>query len=306
MQPIRAGSTKATLIGFAAIPIWSLLPALTVLAGSIPPLELVALTFVLGASVGAAFLVWSPAARRDLRRAGTAPVLIGIAGFFGYHFSYFLALQNAPPVEASLVNYLWPALIVIFSAALPLRAGAGNLSGWHIAGVGVAFSGAVLAIGGGGVPRLEGNAFGYGMALAAALIWSSYSVGTRLFAAVPSAAVALYCAGTALLAGAAHAASGEFVWPEAGVQTLAIIALGAGPLGIAFYAWDYGCKHGDLRMLGVLANFAPVFSTALLTLSKLAPAKPTLWLAALLVTGGALLTSVNFLRNSRARRTPDS
>jgi drug/metabolite transporter (DMT)-like permease len=31
-----------------------------------------------------------------------------VYGLFGFHFFLFLALRHAPPVEANLVNYLWP------------------------------------------------------------------------------------------------------------------------------------------------------------------------------------------------------
>src|ERR1700743_1189342 len=89
---------KATLFGLLAIPLWSLLAVLTVLAGAIPPLELVALTFTLGAAVCLAFLGTSTKVRVELRSLTAAPVLLGIAGLFGYHFSYFLALQNAPAI----------------------------------------------------------------------------------------------------------------------------------------------------------------------------------------------------------------
>ncbi len=293
---------KATLIGLSAIPVWSLLPTLTVLAGVIPPLELVALTFALGSGVGAIFLAARDQARKDLRSVSAVPILIGVAALFGYHFSYFLALQNAPAIEASLVNYLWPVLIVLFSAALPSSAGAGGLTIYHVLGALTAFVGATLAISGGGKFTLSGNAFGYGMALVAALTWSSYSVVTRLFRAVPSSAVTIYCIGTAALALAAHLALEEFVWPSTWLQLAAILALGIGPLGVAFYVWDYGCKHGDLRVLGVSSYFAPVFSTALLVATGLAPAKPALWLAAILITAGALLASKTFLADALSRR----
>src|ERR1700742_1742862 len=88
---------RATFVGLVAIPLWSLLALLTVLAGPMPPLELVALTFTLGSFAGVAFLAASAKARRELRSVTAAPVFVGIAGLFGYHFSYFLALQNAPP-----------------------------------------------------------------------------------------------------------------------------------------------------------------------------------------------------------------
>jgi drug/metabolite transporter (DMT)-like permease len=226
---------------------------------------------------------------------------MGVAALFSYHFSYFLALQNAPAIEASLVNYLWPILIVLFSAALPKSAGAGGLTAYHLLGAIVAFAGAALAISGGGRFTLAGNVFGYGMALVAALTWSSYSVATRLFRAVPSSAVAIYCIGTAALAFAAHSALEKFVWPSTPTQLAAIIALGVGPLGVAFYVWDYGCKHGDLRVLGVSSYFAPVLSTALLVATGLAPAKPSLWIAAILITLGALLASRTFLASALSR-----
>ncbi len=305
MKGASARKAKATVIGALAIPIWSVLPVLTVLAGNTPPLELVALTFTLGALVGIAFLAVSANARRELRCIGLMPVLVGIAGLFGFHFAYFLALQNAPAVEANLLDYLWPVLIVIFSAALPSRASTGTLTFWHLAGVAIAFAGASLAIGGGHALSFGGNAFGYGMALLAALIWSSYSVVTRLFDNVPSAAVALYCLGTALLAWSAHFALETSVWPAQGPQILAIAGLGIGPVGIAFYVWDYGCKHGDLRMLGVAAYFAPFLSTALLTITGLSPANPALWAAALLITAGALLTSISVLRPRRLSPAPN-
>jgi drug/metabolite transporter (DMT)-like permease len=303
----HASPARATLTGLLAVPIWALLPALTVLAAEIPPLELVALTFTIGSLVGLIFLLASATARSDLREVGFRPVLLGISAFFGYHFAYFLALQNAPPVEANLLNYLWPVLIVALSSALPSHAQAGRLTLWHVTGVAIAFAGAALAITGGAGLKLGGNAFGYSMALTAASIWSSYSVATRLFRAVPSIAVAFYCLGTAFLAWCAHAALETFVWPAPGAPSLAIVALGIGPLGIAFYLWDHGCKHGDLRLLGVSAYFAPVLSTFLLMASGLGESKPELWIAALLITGGALLTSVQHLlkaRTSRADREP--
>jgi drug/metabolite transporter (DMT)-like permease len=290
------------LTGLLAIPIWALLPALTVLASGTPPLELVALTFTIGSIIGLIFLLISATARSDLREVGFRPVLLGISAFFGYHFAYFLALQNAPPVEASLLNYLWPVLIVALSSALPSHAEAGRLTLWHIVGVAIAFAGAALALTGGGGLKLGGNAFGYGMALTAASIWSSYSVATRLFRAVPSIAVIFYCLGTAFLAWCMHAALETFVWPAPSAPSLAIIALGIGPLGIAFYLWDYGCKHGDLRLLGVSAYFAPMLSTFLLMASGLGEPNPKLWMAALLITAGALLTSMQFLLAARTLR----
>jgi hypothetical protein len=50
--------------------------------------------------------------------------LLGVAGLFGFHFLLFLALRLAPPVEANLVNYLWPLLIVVLTPLI--------LPGWRL------------------------------------------------------------------------------------------------------------------------------------------------------------------------------
>jgi drug/metabolite transporter (DMT)-like permease len=146
---------------------------------------------------------------------------------------------------------------------------------------------------------------GYGVALLSALTWASYSVISRVFAGVPSSAVTLYCAATAVAGAAAHFALEETVWPLSGLQWIAAAGLGLGPVGLAFYVWDYGCKHGDLRVLGASAYFAPLLSTVLLVVFGLADGSPALWLAALAITGGAMLASKDMLgRKSPAASMP--
>jgi drug/metabolite transporter (DMT)-like permease len=287
----------ATLVGLVAVLLWATLAPLTVLAGGVPPLQLVAMSFSIGALIGAAYLAMRPQARAELRRVTLPAALLGVTGLLGFHFFYFLSLSLAPPLEANLVNYLWPLLIVLFSALLP-NAG-GRLKAHHLLGAFIAFAGAALAITKGErLPALSSDVLaGYGVALLSALTWSSYSVLSRLFAGVPSSAVTLYCAATALAGAAGHAALENTVWPLSPVQLLAAAGLGLGPVGLAFYVWDHGCKHGDLRVLGASAYFAPLLSTVLLIVFGLADGSPVLWLAAFAITGGALLASKDMLRS---------
>ena len=292
----------ATGVGLIAVLLWASLATLTVLAGGIPPLQLEAMSFALGSLIGAGYLIAVPQARRDLRRLSWPAVLLGVAGLLGYHFFYFLSLGSAPPLQANLINYLWPLLIVLFSALLPGERG--RLRWNHIAGALLALGGAVLAITGG---RLDGVALsgalpGYTAAVAAAFTWASYSVLTRLFPAVPSSAVTIYCAVTALAATVAHSLAETTVWPLSSMQWLAVLLLGLGPVGLAFYVWDYGCKHGDLRVLGAAAYFAPLLSSALLMAFGLAEASPTLWIAATAITAGALLAAKDLLLGGAAER----
>ena len=183
--------------------------------------------------------------------------LIGIAGLFGYHFFYFTALRNAPAVEASLIAYLWPLLIVVGSALLP-----GETLRWHhIAGTVLGLAGAFLIVSrGGGLSFDPQYAFGYAMAGLCALTWSSYSLLSRRFPAVPTSVVTWFCAATALLSLACHLLLEETVWPADTGQWLAVLGLGLMPVGAAFYAWDHGVKRGNFTRVVFYINSVYGFS----------------------------------------------
>jgi drug/metabolite transporter (DMT)-like permease len=105
---------RATLIGFSAVAMWALLALLTDASGQVPPFLLSAITFSIGTGVGLVARLFMPAPDKS-QKIPPQVWLIGIAGLFGYHFFYFTALRNAPAVEASLIAYLWPLLIVLGS-----------------------------------------------------------------------------------------------------------------------------------------------------------------------------------------------
>jgi drug/metabolite transporter (DMT)-like permease len=265
---------------------WALLAAMTAASGQVPPFQLTAMAFAIGAAAG---LVWIAAAGRwsDLRQ-GWPAWLLGVGGLFGYHFFYFTAIRNAPAVEASLIAYLWPLLIVLLSALLP-----GERVRWfHIAGAALGLAGTVLVTSG-GVSADPQYALGYGAAFICAVIWAVYSVVSRSFAGVPTGAVAGFCLATAILSALAHLGLEDTVWPANGGQWTAVIGLGLMPVGAAFYVWDYGVKKGDIQVLGAGAYLAPILSTAILILSGFAEPSLAIGAAALLITGGAVLASKN-------------
>ena len=279
---------SATLIGFGAIMLWSSLALLTALSGAAPPFELAALTFSVGGLCGIIY-----AAARGRLSALVQPSrvwAVGIGGLFAYHALYFAALRRAPPADASLIAYLWPLLIVLFSAALPGE----RLRARHVIGAALGFAGAAtLFLSKGASFAVAGGAAltGYGLALCCAFVWSGYSVLSRKLKGAPTEAVAGFCLATAALAAACHAAFETTVVPEDMGQWLAILGLGLGPVGLAFYVWDYGVKHGDIRLLGVASYAAPVLSTLILVAAGVAPANGALALACALIVGGAVVAS---------------
>ena len=286
---------RATLIGFSAILMWSFLSLLTVASGRMPPFQLAALTFAIGGSIGAVSWLLRPGAAAALRQPAEVWAL-GVGGLFGYHALYFSALRLAPPAEAGLLNYLWPLLIVLLSALLPNE----RLGPHHIVGAALGLIGTVVLFAGqGGLDLAAEFIPGYSAAVVAAFVWASYSVLSRRFAAVPSDAVAGFCLATAALAALCHLAFETTLWPTAPSQWLAILVLGLGPVGAAFYAWDFGVKHGDIRVLGALSYTAPVLSTLFLVLAGYAEPRVSLALAASLITGGGLLAARDLWRQEK-------
>jgi drug/metabolite transporter (DMT)-like permease len=290
--------STATLIGFSAILMWSLLSLLTVLSGAVPPFQLAAMTFAIGGALGVATWPFRPGAAQALKQPWQVWAL-GVGGLFGYHALFFFALRLAPPAEAQLVNYSWPLFIVLGSALLPDE----RLKTHHVVGALVALCGAiVLFFGRGGITFAAAYLPGFVCAFMAAVAWATYSVLSRRFAAVPTDAVAGFCLATSALAALAHLAFEQTHWPQTTGQWLAVAGLGIGPVGIAFYVWDVGMKQGDIRILGVASYLAPLLSTAYLVLAGFAQPSLSLALAAVLVAGGGVLAAKDMI--ARKRQAP--
>ncbi|MEM8853611.1 MAG: DMT family transporter [Pseudomonadota bacterium] len=276
----------ATGIGFLAILSWALLALFTVGSGAVPPFLLSALCFGIGGAVGVAVILTRGG---SLVRAFAQPARVwalGVGGIFGYHFFYFTALRNAPPADASLIAYLWPLLIVLFSGLLPGE----RLRPLHVVGAVLGLIGAGLIVTKGGSLAFDARyALGYAAAGACALIWSSYSVLSRRVGAVPTDVVAGFCLLAAALAVLCHLVWETTVWPQTPLEWTAVVALGLGPVGGAFYVWDVGVKHGDIQLLGVASYAAPLLSTAvLIAVGIAAPTRELVGAAVLIVCGAAL------------------
>jgi drug/metabolite transporter (DMT)-like permease len=272
-----------SLAGCGALLLWAFLALLARMAAGIPPLELTALAFAAGGAM--ALGVVAARGRLGALRQGPLAWAHGVGGLFGYHALYFAALALAPAVEANLLNYLWPLLIVLLS---------GPILGLHLgprrlAGVALGFLGCALLVGA-GASFPAGAFWGFACAVGCAVVWAVYSVTSKRMAAVPTEAVAGFCIATALLAGVTSVAFETLVMPDAR-QWIAVLLLGAGPLGAAFFLWDAGMKRGDPRLLGTLAYAVPVASTLLLVVAGEGALGWRVALAAMLVAGGGLLAA---------------
>lgn len=277
---------KATLIGSISVLLWGSLALLTQFTEHVvPPFQLLSMTFAI------AFLLmlskWTIKRENPLHflKQPKLAWALGIGGLFGYHFAFFLAMSKAPAVEVSLLNYLWPLLIVFFSALLPGE----SLHYRAIIGALLALMGCWLLVANGEGGFQTQYLEGYFLGVLSALLWSSYSVASRLVKEVPTDAVGWFCLAVALLAWCCHLAWEETVMPQTTKQWMGVIGLGLAPVGLAFFTWDYGVKHGDIQLLGVLAYGAPLISTVLLVVFGGVPATWVLLWACLAIVGGAFI-----------------
>ncbi len=278
---------RATVFGFSAIGLWAALAVLTTAAAGIPPFQLLALTFTLAGGLGCAWLLRPGGAGIAALRQPPRAALLTIAALAGYHALYFIAFNHAPAVEVNLVNYLWPLLIVVF---------AGLLSGVRVyarqwAGTLLGLAGAALVVTRGHSLAMQPKyVAGYLAALGAAFTWSAYSVLNRRFGAVSSRAMAGSCLAVGVLGALIHLAAETWVTPTPG-QWAAILAMAIGPVGMAFWCWDRGTKHGDIVVLGMASYAAPLLSTVLLLVFGRARFHWTLGAALGLLVLGAFLSA---------------
>ena len=279
--PERPGGARlpANLYALGAIVLWATLAALGVSLQHLPPFLLTGLALVIG-SVPAWPLV------RQWRVPATT-LLLGIYGLFGFHFLLFIALRMAPPVEANLVNYLWPLLMVVLA---PLFLREVKLKGAHIAAAVVGFAGAAIAIvGGAGASSASASwSWGYLPAIGSAVIWASYSLATRRVPDFPTAAIGLFGLLSGLLSLLCHVLLEAPASLSPRDWTL-VAAMGLGPLGAAFFLWDRALKLGDPRHIGILSYLTPLLSTALLLAVSGREFSASIVVAAVMIVGAAVL-----------------
>ena len=284
---------QATLIGFIAILLWSLLALFTVGSAPTPPFLMNAICFSIGGALG---LVWTlrNGSIAVLKAISPKIYMFGTIGLMGYHALYFSALRLAPAAEAGLIAYLWPLLIVLFSGLLP----GDHLKLGHLIGGLLGFGGAALIITGGAQGSQMQYIPGYALALACSFTWAGYSVLSRKLGKTPTEAVTVFCIVTAVLSTGAHFAFEDTALPSSAIGWLSLLALGLGPVGLAFYVWDFGVKKGDIQLLGVLSYAAPLLSTLVLVVFGIADLSWALGSAALLITGGAVIAARASLKKS--------
>lgn len=289
---------SAILLAFSTILLWSFLAFLGAQLNHLPSILVTGIALsVSGVLSSFTYKSW---------RIPVKTLLIGVGGIFGYHFLFFTAFRYAPVVEANLVNYLWPLLIVLLA---PVYLPEHKLKAHHLLGASMGLLGAGLIVSGGRLSLDFANLPGYLFAAGAAFVWSSYSLLTKRVAPFPTTAVGSFCLLSGLFSLAVYllglylggpTAGGVNSWPT-GSDLVYLFLLGLGPLGLAFFTWDAALKRGDPRIIGSLAYITPLSSTLVLVLVG---GKSFSWVSALamtLIVAGALVGSLDLMRKKNGQ-----
>jgi drug/metabolite transporter (DMT)-like permease len=274
---------RSDLLALAAIGLWASLAGLAVSLAHVPPLLLTDLGLLVGSVIALPLSGW----RLSAWRVPLPTLALGVYGLFGYHLVLFMALRSAPPLQANLVNYLWPLGIVVMA---PLFLPGVTLTRRHVLAAVLGFAGAALAILGRGGSADVVWAWGYIPAAGSAFIWASYSLLTKRVRPFPTAAIGSFALASGLLSLACH------VWLEPSVALTAqdgflIAVLGLGPLGGAFFLWDAALKRGDARQIGVLSFLTPLLSTLTLLVVRGETPSLSVALAAAMIIGAAVMAT---------------
>jgi drug/metabolite transporter (DMT)-like permease len=216
--------------------------------------------------------------------------------FLFYTVALYLAVELSKDreqlLEIALLNYLWPALTIVFS--LPLLKQRASL--WLVPGT-------VLALTGVFVVMTQGASFSwvswwervqcapavYLLALAAAISWALYSnLARRWSEAAGDGAVELFIPVTGMvLLALRFTVSEPTVWnmPAVG-EALALGTITA----LGYVLWEVAMRKGNLLFVVACSYFTPLLSTFVSSLYLKVSPNHRLWIGCLLLVLASLIT----------------
>lgn len=275
------------VLALLTISLWASLATFGKLLLHLPPFYILGGAFIIGSLPGLFH-------HREMF-PGIRTLSWGVFGYFGYHFCLFYAFRHAPVLEANLLNYLWPVILVLIS---PLFFKEFKIKAHHIFGGALSIFGCFILVTGFSFDFKKDHLFGYILALSAAFIWPIFSLGKKKLPQTSIWAIASFCFISGLLCFLTH----FLIEPRVVLQwhdAWKIIVMGIGPFGIAFYTWDIALKHGDSRVIGALSYLTPVLSTLGLVIFTDEALKSTTLIAMLLIMSGSSLGILDFFPRKR-------
>jgi drug/metabolite transporter (DMT)-like permease len=268
---------KGTLCGFLAVFIWSSLVAFsrTVLE-AMGTLSGAACVYLLGALFGR--LLFGLAGKWPRISSLPWTYLVGcgvpfVAYIVCFNLAIGLSQDREQAIEVAIVNYLWPAMTLVFSVPVLNKRARISL----VPGILLAFSGVAMAMSqssqtsGGGlaswfdrwIGHVEGNWPPYLLALVAAVLWGLYStLSRRLAGGRDMGAIPIFLLVSGVILYALRPLLDDR--PVCGLQTgLELIYMALFPALLAYTCWDIGMRRGNVVLVASVSYLTPLFSTVI-------------------------------------------
>ena len=227
----------------------------------------------------------------DFSKVTPSTVLTALGQAF-FSLSIGLATTNAQSVEVSLVNYLWPTLLVLMTAAVSHKRGAVAKA---IPGAVIATIGVAMAVGGESldmqeaVHNIASNPLPYVLAFVGAFIWAIYATFTPSLSGGYDGTTIFFCC-VAVVLWTIHFVSGDGLPDTApGIGGYAALIACAASISGGYACWGYGMLHGSMETLAIGSYATPLFSTASSTLLLGVALGMPFWIGVVLVVAGSLI-----------------
>lgn len=279
----------ASYSGIATVVIWSLTSVALAMTGGVPPLMVASFSFLL-----AFFLTlgWWLYRGENVLKKFKMPLknyALGIYGIFIYNTLYIFAFKTGPSLEVNLLNYTWPAFLIIFSSFLQSR----SLDRTAMVGILCCCVGCYFVFKSRGAIDFSGSYLMLSLAILCGVMWGSYSTLSKYVSTrVDQLAIFFLIAGVLQLG--LHLIFEETVWPRTGVEwaALVIYALSRG----AFFLWDYALKNWKTKIVASLSYFIPLFSTLSLVFAGYATYSHDLFTGAALIIAGCIVINLKSIK----------
>lgn len=281
---------KATLIGLAAIVLWSTMVGLIRgVSEGLGPVGGAAMIYTLSG-----LLCLVTVGFPDLRRFSPRYLMAGSVLFVSYELCLALSLGYAATrhqaIEVGMVNYLWPSLTIVFAILFNKQ----KSTLWVIPGLLISLLGVSWVLGGENglhiddiVSNVVSSPLSYGLAFVGAFIWAAYCTVTSRYAKGQNG-ITLFVLLTALTLWVKYFFSDqpEMVFSVPVVIKLLMCGIA---LGLGYASWNTGILHGNVTILATASYFTPVLSAALAAVLLSSPLTFSFWQGAMMVCAGSLL-----------------
>jgi drug/metabolite transporter (DMT)-like permease len=219
---------------------------------------------------------------------------MGIFGIYFTNFGYVTSFKLAPPAQVDLIFYLWPIMAVLISPIILKERFSSRVLLASFLGLSSVL---IIIIGEEGTNLLSINPDyikGYLMAFIGAISWALYNVLSRKVRQAPVEMMGVFFAGSSILSTISHVTSETFIMPTI-EETGYIAIMGFTTFGIAYFAWDYGVKNGNFKLLKTGAYAVPLLSIGLLVIFGKAHPSIELAIATVLILIASIFAGTNLI-----------